>query len=235
MSQIFSVSHLNKGQELLKKWKVIFRVTMGTFAFHIKQPTAMEFSPVSLFSHRGQRYPFHPLQATLTPPALLSPSSICPSFTFLLSSLPFSSNMGWPLSSLPSSFTCPTMACSPCSPGPLTSLHPHPHLLPLPLTSPAVAWPSPLTHSSKIIIHVNLLHENFMKLSSLFIELFVRWQNFCLFFFLFTHVPFTCTPVHQCALCWTHITSINFCSSNVPRRRIRKMAKKKRKKGVCAL
>lgn len=124
MSQIFSVSHLNIGQEFLKKWKVIFRVTMGTFAFHIKQPTAMEFSPVSLFSHRGQRYPFHPLQATLTPPALLSPSSICPSFTFLLSSLPFSSNMGWPLSSLPSSFTCPTdglFSLQPRSPDLLTS------------------------------------------------------------------------------------------------------------------
>lgn len=215
MSQIFSVSHLNKGQEFMKKWNVIFRVTMGTFAFKIKQPTAMEFSPLSLFSHRGQRYPFHPLQATLTPPALLSPSSICPSFTFLLSSLPFSSNMGWPLSSLPSSFTCPTDG--------LFSLQPWSPDLLTPTSSPAPT--SPQQPCCCLTFSTHSLKQNYNTCEFTAREVYevvlaVYWVS--VFFFLFTHVPFTCTPVH-------------ICSSNVPRRRIRKMAKKKRKKGVCAL
>lgn len=157
---------------------------MGTFTFHIKQPSAMEFSPVSLFSHRGQRYPFHPLQATLTPPAPLSPSSICPSLTFLLSSLPFSSNMGWPLSSLPSSFTCPTddlFSLQPWSPDLLT-----------PTSSPAPT--SPHQPCCCLTFSTHSLKQNYNTCEFTARELY---ENFCLFFSFYpcTFYLHTCPPV----------------------------------------
>lgn len=136
---------------------------MGTCTFHFRQPRAMEFSPDSWFCHRGQRYPIFPLEATLTPPAQLSPSSVGPSFTSPLSSLPVSSNKGWPRSSLSSSFTCPT--------DDLFSLQPWSPDLHTPTSLPAPTFPHQpcccltfsthsLTHSRKTIILVNTRHEN---------------------------------------------------------------------------
>lgn len=84
-------------------------------------------------------------------PSCLSFSFIRLSFIYLPLVINAISPLIWdgltPPSSHPS--PAPAMTRSPCSPGPLTSLHPHPHLLPHLLTSPAVAWPSPLIHSLK--------------------------------------------------------------------------------------
>lgn len=133
MSQIFSVFRPKSART--PKWFKRFLLSI------YRKPLP------SIWFSTGLQYPFHPLEASLPllPPFLLHRLS----FIYLPLVIAAISPLIWdglaPPFSHPS--PAPPMTRSPCSPGPLTSLHPHPHLLPHLLTSPAVAWPSPLARS----------------------------------------------------------------------------------------
>lgn len=127
--------------------------TTGIFAYNMKQTGVAEFSTVSLLNHWGQQHLSHPLEVSLSPPASLSPSSVCPSFTFLLSSMPFLLQYG--TTSLHPLLILHLPRRWPVLPAALVPWPPYTHILTCShISSPALLLPDlrrSLTHS----LHVN--------------------------------------------------------------------------------